>query len=87
MKKHGRLASVAVPPNMELAKEHEIDAQYIRLITDNATDKLTKFAKLLADGKIKTSITEILPFVAESVQKAHADSETGHAKGKYIIQM
>jgi len=87
LKKHGRLASVAVPPNMELAKEHEIDAQYIRLITDNATDKLTKFAKLLADGKIKTSITEILPFAAESVQKAHADSETGHAKGKYIIQM
>lgn len=86
LKKQGRLASIAVPPNMDLAQQYEVDAQYIRLITDNATKQLEKIAQLVVDGEIKTSIAEVLPFTAENVQKAHAISETGHAKGKYIIQ-
>lgn len=87
LKKQGRLASIAVPPNMDLAQQYEVDAQYIRLITDNATNTLEKIAQLVVEGKIKTSITEVLPFTAESVQKAHTASETGHAKGKYVVQL
>jgi NADPH:quinone reductase len=48
---------------------------------------LNEVARLIDNGEIKTTVTEVLrPINAENIKKAHAVLESGKAKGKIVIE-
>jgi len=48
---------------------------------------LNKVAKLIDDGRIKTTLAEVLrPINAENLKKAHAILESGKSKGKIVLE-
>ncbi|MGN7293017.1 zinc-binding alcohol dehydrogenase family protein [Rhizobium sp. SAFR-030] len=48
---------------------------------------LNEVAKLIDDGRIRTTVTEVLkPINAENLRKAHATIESGRAKGKIVLE-
>lgn len=48
---------------------------------------LNKVAKLIDDGRIKTTLAEVMrPINAENLKKAHAILESGKSKGKIVLE-
>jgi NADPH:quinone reductase-like Zn-dependent oxidoreductase len=77
----GQLLSIVAPPDEALAKEHGIDARFIR---SNITGtRLEEISGLIDAGKIKVIIEREFPLA--DAKAAHLLSEAGRARGKIIL--
>lgn len=76
----GKMVVIAGAPP-EGAAEREVDAQLLIMSPDAA--ELERLAKLVADGVIRVELDQVVPLA--DVQRAHALSESGHARGKIVL--
>ncbi|MWV47395.1 zinc-binding dehydrogenase [Paenibacillus sp. HJL G12] len=83
VKKSGTLVSLTQPLSAERAKEIGIQVHFN---TRQATmDNLKTIAHLLADGQITSEIEHVYPWY--EVKEAHEKSETGHARGRILLEI
>ena len=68
------------PP--EGAAEREVDAQLLDHEPGRRASS-SGWRKLVADGVIRVELDQVLPLA--DVQRAHALSESGHARGKIVL--
>ncbi len=83
LKKGGFLVSIVAPPEQESAEKFGIKAEMIS-VQPNA-EQLAEITKLVEEGKVKTHIETVLPL--SEVKKAHELSESGHTRGKIVLQL
>ncbi len=83
LQKGGFLVSIVSPPSEELAAKYAVKVQIIS--TQPNAEQLAEITKLLEQGKLKTHIEAVLPL--SEVKKAHALSESGHVRGKIVLQV
>jgi len=83
LKKGASLVSVAEVPSEELAAKYEVSASFCFVQAN--PEQLSKIANLIDSGKLKVEIDSI--FQLEDIAKAHEKSESGHTRGKIVIQM
>ncbi|MCF6137487.1 NADP-dependent oxidoreductase [Pseudalkalibacillus berkeleyi] len=85
LKEDGKLVSIVQPPNEEEAKNHKVHAGFVWLEPDG--EQLQKLAELYTAGQLKPIVGETFDFNEQSLQDAHALSETHHARGKIVIKI
>lgn len=85
IKKGGKLVSITQPPNEDEAREHGVEAGFVWLEPNG--EELEVLASMMAEGVLKPVIQERLPFSEKGVRRAHELSESGHAKGKIVVEM
>lgn len=79
----GQLLSIVSPPDEALAKEHGIEARFVR---SNITGtRLEEIGGLIDAGKLKVIIEKEFP-LAEA-KAAHVLSESGRARGKIVLRV
>jgi NADPH:quinone reductase-like Zn-dependent oxidoreductase len=83
LKKGGFLVALPAPPSPELAEKFGVRAEMIQSGPNG--ELLGEIAKLVEEGKIKTSIETVLPL--SEIKKAHELSESGHARGKIVLSV
>jgi NADPH:quinone reductase-like Zn-dependent oxidoreductase len=83
LKKGGILVATLGIASPEAAREHGVLGQGIRVHPDTA--QLSQIAALIDAGNLKPAVTTILP-LAEAA-RAHALSQTGHVRGKIVLQV
>ncbi|HET6872863.1 MAG TPA: NADP-dependent oxidoreductase [Sporolactobacillaceae bacterium] len=85
LKPGGILVSIVQPPDQEKAKAKDVKAGFVWLNPNG--EQLAKLAEMMDEGELKPLIDSVLPFSEEGLKKAHEVSETGHAKGKIVIEI
>jgi len=83
LKKGGFLVTTVEPPSDEKAKQFGISAAMINVLP--SAKQLAEVNRLIDAGKLKTHVGTVLPLA--EVKKAHRLSESGHARGKIILQV
>jgi NADPH:quinone reductase-like Zn-dependent oxidoreductase len=83
LKKGGTLVSIVGPPPQDKATAAGVRAAGI-LVKPNA-DELSQIGKLIDVGQVKAVVSKTFPL--SEVAKAHEVSETGHARGKIVLQV
>ncbi|HEX4336382.1 MAG TPA: zinc-binding dehydrogenase [Polyangiaceae bacterium] len=83
LKRGGRLISSVTNPNPELASQRGVFASF--MLVDVTTDALSRLAKLIDEGKLKTRVGPVLP-LAEA-RKAHEmlDGLIPRPPGKIVL--
>lgn len=85
LKQGGRLVSVAGQPDEKLAEEKGITVKYQNTKTN--VEQLEKIMELVSEGTVKPAVGKTFPFTVEGVQEAHKLSESGHARGKIVVNV
>ena len=83
LKADGRLVSIVDVPDEETAKTHGVNAGFV-FVQPNQL-QLKVLSDLIDDGKISVTVDSVFPL--KDAAAAHAKSETGHAKGKIVLQV
>jgi NADPH:quinone reductase-like Zn-dependent oxidoreductase len=83
VRKGGLLISIVSPPDEGSAKEHGIHARFERGNINGI--RLQEIAGLIDIGKLRVVIDRELPL--HDAAQAHELSETGHARGKIILNV
>lgn len=83
LKKGASLVSVAEVPSEELAAKYEVSASFCFVQAN--PEQLSKISTLIDSGKLKVEIDSV--FQLDDIAQAHQRSESGHARGKIIIQV
>ena len=83
LKKGGNLVSVAEVPNEELAAKYEVHANFCFVQAN--PEQLSEISDLIDSGKLKVEIDSV--YRLEDIAQAHEKSESGHARGKIVIQI
>lgn len=83
LKKGGILVSIVSPPSAEEAAKHGVRSGYV-FVQPNAAE-LAEIAKLVDSGKVKSIVETVLPL--SEARRAQELSETGHARGKIVLQV
>ncbi len=83
LKKGASLVSIAEVPNEELAAKYEVNANFCFVQAN--PEQLSKISTLIDSGKLKVEIDSV--FRLENIVQAHERSESGHTRGKIVIQM
>lgn len=83
LKEGGRIGSIAGTPDPKLAKEKRANAKGLWVKSSGAD--LDELRNYIEAGKIKTEIAARFPL--EKVKVAHELSETGHVRGKIVIEV
>lgn len=83
LKKGGFLVTAVEPPSEEKAKQYGVKAAMVA-VAPNAK-QLAEISQLIESGKLKTHVETVLPLA--EVKKAHALSESGHTRGKIVLQL
>lgn len=83
LKPGGILISIVSPPSEETAKAHGVRGGFVSGTPDRAI--LVTLAELVESGALKPIIAATLP-LAEA-RRAHELSESGHTRGKIILQV
>ncbi|MEJ2691783.1 MAG: NADP-dependent oxidoreductase [Candidatus Thiodiazotropha sp.] len=83
LKKGGRLISIAEIPNEELAAKHEVSANFCFVQANSG--QLSEICNLIDSGDIKVEVDSV--FRLDDIAKAHEKSESGHTRGKIVIQV
>jgi len=83
LKKGGRLISIAEIPNEELAAKHEISANFCFVQANSG--QLSEISNLIDAGDITVEVNNV--FRLDDIAKAHQKSESGHTRGKIVIQI
>ncbi len=81
----GRLVTIWGEPDEALAKARGVTAT--TFVTAERGGHLEQIVRLAEQGKVRPVIGPFFPLTAEGVQSAHRLIETGHGKGKVIIQV
>jgi NADPH:quinone reductase-like Zn-dependent oxidoreductase len=76
----GVLVTIAGAPPEEAARERGVRAEL--LVMSPASDQLARIAELVAAGDVRVEL-EVVPL--NEVRRAHALSESGHARGKIVL--
>mgnify|MGYP001197155719 CR=1 FL=1 len=85
LKPGGVLVSILQAPDQEKAKAKNVKAGLIWMEPNGK--QLEELGKMIEDGRLKPLIDTVLPFSEEGLKKAHERSESGHAKGKIVIEV
>jgi NADPH:quinone reductase-like Zn-dependent oxidoreductase len=83
LKKGGNLVSIAEIPNDELAIKHDVKANFCFVQPNSG--HLSEIASLIDSGSIKVEIDSV--YQLDDVVKAHKKSESGHTRGKIVLQI
>ena len=83
LKKGGSLVSVAEVPNEELAAKYEVHANFCFVQAN--PEQLSEISDLIDSGKLKVEIDSV--YRLEDIAQAHEKSESGHTRGKIVIQI
>jgi NADPH:quinone reductase-like Zn-dependent oxidoreductase len=83
VRKGGLLLSIAAPPDDELAKQHGITSRFERGNINGI--RLQEIAGLIDVGKLRVIVEKEFPLSEASF--AHELSETGHVRGKIILNV
>jgi len=83
LKKGGMLVSIVQSPSAEEAAKHGAKSAIFRR-QPNAGE-LNEIARLVDSGKVKVVVDSVLPLSA--APRAHELSQTGHARGKLLLQV
>ena len=83
LKSDGKLISVAEFPNDETAKEYGVRAQFCFVQAN--PNQLDKIAALIDAGSLSVEVDSV--FCLDDITKAHAKSQTGHTRGKIVLQI
>lgn len=83
LKRGGRLVSIISNPDVQTAEQHGVTPLFC-FVQPNAA-QLTELASLIDAGKIQIIIDSVFPL--QDLAKAHEKSESGHSRGKIVIQV
>ena len=83
LKKGGFLVTSVEFPSAEKAQEFAVKTA--RVFCKPNAKQLAEIARLIDEGKLKAHISTILPLA--EVKKAHRLSESGHTRGKIVLQV
>lgn len=83
LKKGGHLISTAEVPNTDLAEQYGVTASFC-FVQPNS-NQLREITNLIDSGALSVKIDSVFPL--DQVAQAHAKSESGHARGKIIVQV
>ena len=83
LKKGGHLISLAEIPSEDLAAKHEVSANFCFVQAN--PDQLSKISKLIDSGAITVEVDSV--YRLDDIAKAHEKSESGHTRGKIVIQI
>lgn len=83
VKPGGILVSVISPPSEEKAAAHQCRSAYVFI--QPRADWLTEMAQLIDAGTVKPIVDAVLP-LTQAVE-AHQMSESGHTRGKIVLQV
>jgi len=83
LKKGANLISIAEVPNEELAAKYEVRANFC--FVQSNPEQLSKIANLIDTEKLKVEVNSV--YRLEDIVQAHEKSESGHTRGKIVIQM
>lgn len=84
LKPGGILVSIVQPPPEETAAQFGVRGQFV-MGDQSSGEKLAMFAGLIDSGKLKITVSHILPL--DEIQHAHALIETRHMRGKIAVQV
>lgn len=79
----GVLGSIVSPPSPEAARSRGIRPAYV--FVQPSSPLLRRLAALIDDGSVVPVVSTILPLA--QARKAHELSETGHTRGKIVLQV
>ena len=83
VKQGGILVSVVSPPSEEKAAAHQCHSAYVFI--QPRADWLTEMAQLIDAGQVKPIVETVLPL--NQVAEAHKLSQSGHTRGKIVLQV
>ena len=83
LKKGGCMVSIAEIPNQELAATHEVNAHFCFVQANS--DQLSEISNLIDSGDITVEVDSV--YRLDDIAKCHAKSESGHTRGKIVIQI
>jgi NADPH:quinone reductase-like Zn-dependent oxidoreductase len=83
VRKGGLLLAIASPPDDELAKQHGITARFERGNVNGI--RLQEISGLIDIGKLLVIVEKEFPL--SEAAAAHELSETGHVRGKIILNV
>lgn len=83
LKPGGILVSVISPPPEATAAAHNVRQAFVFIHPSG--QQLTAIARLIDEGRMRPIIHTVLPL--SEARQAHAISQTGHARGKIVLQV
>ncbi len=83
LKKGASLISIAEVPNEELAAKYDVRASFCFVQAN--PEQLSEISNLIDSGNIKVEIDSV--YRLEDIAAAHDKSESGHTRGKIVIQV
>jgi NADPH:quinone reductase-like Zn-dependent oxidoreductase len=83
VKPGGILVSIISPPSAEQAAAHQCRSAYVFI--QPRADWLTEMAQLIDAGQVKPIVDVVLPL--SQAAEAHRQSESGHTRGKIVLQV
>ncbi len=83
LKKGASLISVVEVPNEELAAKYKVRASFCFVQANPG--QLSKISHLIDSGELRVEIDSV--YQLEDVVKAHEKSESGHTRGKIVLQI
>jgi len=84
LKPGGILLSIAEPPSQETADSYGVRQQFVGY-PQAGGEMLEKFAAMVDAGKLKVTVSKVLPLV--EAQRAHSMVESRHTRGKLVLQI
>lgn len=84
LKPGGLLITIAAMPEPETAASHGVRTTGLAPL-DNTAPILQRLAELVSSGVIKPHVAETFPLA--DVVRAHASSDTGHGRGRRVLQV
>jgi NADPH:quinone reductase-like Zn-dependent oxidoreductase len=83
LKRGGFLVSIVTPPSESLATQYGVGASVV--YAQPRGDTLAEIATLIEAGRVKAQIETVLPL--SEIRQAHQLVETGHKRGKVVLQI
>jgi len=83
LKKGGMLVSIGGPPSRKRAEELRVRVAAILVKPDG--QELAQISKLIDEGHVKPFVSYVFPLA--EVAKAHEQSESGHTRGKIVLEV
>jgi NADPH:quinone reductase-like Zn-dependent oxidoreductase len=83
IKPGGMLVSVVDPTVAEKAKQYQVGGEWF-LVQPNA-QQLNEIAALIDNGEVRVRVEQVFPLT--QVKAAHELSQSGHARGKIVLQV
>ncbi|WP_078393509.1 NADP-dependent oxidoreductase [Shouchella patagoniensis] len=80
----GRLVTIVGQPDEEEATRYGVKAYGVWLEPDGS--QLKELASLIEESQVRVVIDKTFSFGEKGLRDAHAESETGHASGKIVIE-